>query len=87
MGSQRVEARGRCYLRRTEVTSLGSETLPGSCRYENLSYNHKSDKEIPLCACDPAGVGVGGKENTPFINLTGNIQEQYKGIYKILMGD
>lgn len=33
------------------------------------------------------GWGVGGKENTPFINLTGNIQEQYKGIYKILMGD
>lgn len=46
--SQIVEVRGRCHLKMTEVKSVGSGTLPGSCKYENLSCNCKSDKEIPL---------------------------------------
>lgn len=71
-----MEVRGRCHLKKTEGKSVGSETLPESNRYTNLSYNCKSTR------------GEKGQRKSTFHKLT----KKYPGTigketYKILMRD
>lgn len=69
--NQIVEVRGRCHLKKTEGKSVGSETLPESNRYTNLSYNCKSDKEIPTPCLWPNK----GWEGPEKINFSQTYQE------------
>lgn len=63
----------------------GKRKFTWELRYANLSYNCKSDKEIPpRCMWRHLW---GQTENQLFTSLPGNIQEQCRESYKILKGD